>query len=139
MKILIDTNIIVDVALIREPFFVDSDRILLLSEQGNLQGYISASTFGDLYYILRKSRGKDWTLRFLRRLVTFCQIATVDDGVIRQALDGDLKDFEDAIQYTVAIASQLDGIVTRNPKDFRDITIPIYTPPQLLEVIGGKQ
>lgn len=136
MKILIDTNIIVDVALIRESFFDDSDRILVFSEQGSLQGYISASTFGDLYYILRKSRGKDWTLRFLRRLVTFCQIVTVDDAVIRQALARDFKDFEDAIQYTAAIVSKLDGIVTRNPKDFTDTTIPIYTPTQLFEVIG---
>jgi len=72
-------------------------------------------------------------------LVTFCQIATVDDGVIRQALDGDFKDFEDGIQYTVAIASQLDGVVTRNPKDFRDIKIPIYTPIKLFEVIGEKR
>jgi predicted nucleic acid-binding protein len=139
MKILIDTNIIVDVALIRQPFFDDSDRILVFSEQGSLQGYISAATFGDLYYLLRKSRGKDWTLRFLRRLVTFCQIATVDDAVIRQALAGDFKDFEDAIQYNAAIASQLDGIVTRNPKDFPDTTIPIFTPQKLIEAMEATK
>ncbi len=138
MKILIDTNIIVDVALIRQPFFDDSDRILVFSEQGSLQGYISAATFGDLYYLLRKSRGKDWTLRFLRRLATFCQIATVDDAVIRQALAGDFKDFEDAIQYNAAIASQIDGIVTRNPTDFVNTVIPIFTPQKLIEVIGGN-
>lgn len=135
MKILIDTNIIVDVALIREPFFADSDRILVFSEQGSIQDYVSAATFGDLYYILRKSRGKDWTLQFLRRLVTFCAIATVDDAVIRQALAGNFKDFEDGIQYSAAIASQLDGIVTRNPKDFTDTTIPIYAPQKLIEAI----
>jgi hypothetical protein len=72
----------------------------------------------------------------LRHIVSFCQIATVDDAVIRQALAGDFKDFEDAIQYNAAIASQLEGIVTRNPKDFTDTTIPIYTPTQLFEIIG---
>lgn len=130
MKILIDPNII-DVAMIREPFFADSDRILVFSEQGILQGYISASTFSDLFYILRKSRGKDWMLQFLRRLVTFCGIATVDDAAIRHALAGGFKDFEDAVQYSTAIASQLDGIVTRDPKDFTDATIPIYSPTQI--------
>lgn len=139
VKILIDTNIIVDVAVIREPFFDDSDRIVAFFEQGNLQGYISASTFGDLYYILRKSRGKDWTLQFLRRLATFCRIATVDDSIIRQALAGDFKDFEDAIQYNAAIASQLDGIVTRNPNDFANSTIPVFTPEKLIETIDELQ
>ncbi len=69
VKILIDTNIIVDVALLQEPFFEDSDRILTYSEQRIFNSYISGSTFSDLYYILRKSRGKNWTLIFLRRLV----------------------------------------------------------------------
>jgi predicted nucleic acid-binding protein len=137
MNILIDTNIIVDVALIREPFFTDSDRILIFCEQGNVQGYIAASTFGDLYYILRKARGRDWTLLFLRRLIIFCQIATVDNAVIRQALMQNWDDFEDAIQYEIAIASNLDGIVTRNPKDFSEATIPIFIPSKLIETIEG--
>jgi predicted nucleic acid-binding protein len=135
MKILIDANVLLDVALEREPFFSDSDRILALSEQKTLIGYVSASSFSDLFYILRKSKGKSLALDFLRHIVSFCQIATVDDSVIRQALAEDFKDFEDAIQYTAAIASQLDGIVTRNPQDFTDQTIPIYTPQNLIAAI----
>jgi len=88
MKILIDTNVLLDVVLEleREPFFRDSDRVLALSEQKILIGYISGMGFN--------------------------------------------------ILHTAAIASQLDGVVTRNPKDFTDTTIPIYTPTQLFEVIG---
>ncbi len=138
VRILIDTNIIIDVALIREPFFADSDRILKFSEQGNLEGYISGSTFSDFYYILRKSRGKDWTLQFLQKLVSFCNIATVDDRVIRQALTSNIQDFEDAIQYSAAIASELDGVVTRNPKDFTDKTIPVFTPKKLIKTIESE-
>ena len=66
---------------------------------------ISASTFSDLFYILRKNKGKSLAIDFLRHIVSFCQIATVDDAVIRQALAGNFKDFEDAIQYNAAIAS----------------------------------
>ncbi len=135
MKILIDANVLIDVALEREPFFRDSDCILALAEQKSLTGYISASSFSDLFYILRKNKGKSLAIDFLRHIVSFCHIATVDDAVIRQALAGDYKDFEDAIQYNAAIASQLDGIVTRNPTDFVGTTIPIYTPQNLIEIL----
>ncbi|MDS3860590.1 PIN domain-containing protein [Thermosynechococcaceae cyanobacterium BACA0444] len=133
MKILIDANVLLDVALEREPFFNDSDCILALCEQKTLIGYVSASSFSDLFYILRKSKGKSLALDFLRHIVSFCQIATVDDAIIRQALTGNFKDFEDGVQYEAATASQLDGIVTRNPKDFTDRTVPIYTPQKLIE------
>ncbi|MEG4071596.1 PIN domain-containing protein [Microcoleus sp. Pol14C2] len=132
MKILIDTNIIVDVALDREPFFAESDRILTLVEEAQIQGYISASTFSDLYYIIRRDRGRDWTLDFLRQLATFCQVATVDSSVISMALTCNFKDFEDAIQYSTAVINRIDAIVTRNPRDFPVTTPRIVTPNQLI-------
>ncbi|MEG3868992.1 MULTISPECIES: PIN domain-containing protein [unclassified Microcoleus] len=132
MKILIDTNIIVDVALDREPFFSESDRILTFVEEAKIQGYISASTFSDLYYIIRRDRGRDWTLDFLRQLATFCQVATVDNSVISMALTCNFKDFEDAIQYSTAVINRIDAIVTRNPRDFPVTTPRILTPNQLI-------
>jgi predicted nucleic acid-binding protein len=139
MKILIDANVLLDVALERQPFFKDSDHILALCEQKTLTGYVSASSFSDLFYILRKSKGKSLAIDFLRNIVSFCAIATVNDSIIRQALAGDFKDFEDAIQYNAAIASQLDGVVTRNPQDFTNSTIPVFTPEKLIETIDELQ
>ncbi|MEG4630572.1 PIN domain-containing protein [Microcoleus sp. AR_TQ3_B6] len=132
MKVLIDTNIIADVALEREPFYAESDRILTLAEEAQIQGYVSASTFSDLYYIIRRDKGRDWTLEFLRQLATFCQVATVDNSVISIALTCNFKDFEDAIQYSTAVINLIDAIVTRNPRDF-PVNIPrIVTPNQLI-------
>ncbi len=71
VRLLLDTNIIVDVALERQPYFETSQQVLLLVEQGQLEGYISASTFGDLYYIIRRSRGREWTTEFLNWLGCF--------------------------------------------------------------------
>ncbi len=85
MKILIDTNIIIDNALEREPFWNASEQVLSLIEKGTIAGYISASTFSDLYYIIRKARGRDWTLTYLKQLITFCQIATVNQAAIIMA------------------------------------------------------
>lgn len=133
MKVLIDTNIIVDVALDREPFFAESDRILTFVEEAQIQGYISASTFSDLYYIIRRDKGRDWSLDFLRQLATFCQVATVDNSVISMALASNFKDFEDAIQYSTAVINLIDAIVTRNPRDFPVTTPRIVTPNQLIQ------
>lgn len=135
MKVLLDTNIVIDYALERQPFWQNSEQIFLLLQQGRIVGYISASTISDLYYIIRKQRGHTWTLHFLERLVKFCSVATVDYSVIAMALAANFKDFEDAIQYSTAVSSQIDAIVTRNISDFPNTTQPqILTPLQLIQV-----
>ncbi len=138
MTVLLDTNIIVDVALERQPHFEASQQVLLLVEQGQIEGYISASTFGDLYYIIRRSRGREWTTDFINWLVTYCQIATVNQAVIRMALTSNFRDFEDAIQYATAVINQLDAIVTRNPQDFLVTTPRIMTPNQLIQELTNS-
>ncbi|MDM3855087.1 MAG: PIN domain-containing protein [Aphanizomenon gracile PMC649.10] len=138
MKILLDTNIIIDNALEREPFWNASEQVLSLIEQGKITGYISASTFSDLYYIIRKARSRDWTLTYLNQLVTFCQIATVNQAVITMAFTTNFKDFEDAIQYSTAVVNQLDAIITRNSQDFPVVTPRILTPDQLIEELTNS-
>ena len=135
VKVLLDTNIILDYALERQPFWQESEQIFLLLEQGQFDGYVSASTFSDLYYIIRKQRGHEWTLTFLNRLVSVCQIATVDQIVISMALTANFKDFEDAIQYSTAVMSQLDAIVTRNSQDFAEAALRIMPPDLLIQEI----
>ncbi len=138
MTVLLDTNIIVDVALERQPQNEASKQVLLLVEQGQIEGYISASTFGDLYYIIRRSRGREWTTDFINWLVTYCQIATFNEAVIRMALTSNFRDFEDAIQYSTAVVNQLDVIVTRNPQDF-PVTIPrIISPNELIQELTNS-
>jgi predicted nucleic acid-binding protein len=132
VKILIDTNIIIDNALEREPFWNASEQVLSLIEKGTIAGYISASTFSDLYYIIRKARGRDWTLTYLKQLITFCQIATVNQAAIIMAFTTNFQDFEDSIQYSTAVVNKLDAIITRNTQDFPIVTPRIITPEQLI-------
>lgn len=138
MKILIDTNVIVDVALERHPFYIETLQVLSFVYRQEIEGYISASTFSDLYYIIRKEKGKNSALDFLRRLATFCRVATVDTAAINMALSTNFRDFEDAIQYSTAIVNQLDAIVTRNPQDFPVTTPQILTPAQLIEELTNS-
>lgn len=139
MKILLDTNIIVDDALECEPFLEASEQVLVLVEQGQVEGYISASTFNDLYYIIRRARGREWTLTYLRQLVNFCRVATVDSTAINMALNLNFRDFEDAIQYSTAALNHLDAIITRNPRDFPVATPRIITPEELIQELTNTQ
>nr|WP_263012886.1 PIN domain-containing protein [Ancylothrix sp. D3o] len=133
VKILIDTNVIMDVALERHPFFEDSNQVFTLVQQQKVEAYVSGSTFGDLYYLIRKNQGREGSLDFLRRLVTICRVATVNQDVINRSLSSNFRDFEDAIQYHTAIINNLEVIVTRNTQDYREASLQILTPTQLLE------
>lgn len=138
VKVLLDTNIIIDVALERQPYFEASEQILSLVEQGRVEGYISASTFSDLYYIIRKDKGRELTLDFLSNILTFCKIATVNQQAIEVALNANFRDLEDAIQYGTAVINQLDAIVTRNPQDFTVVTPRIITPTLLIQELTNS-
>lgn len=108
-------------------------------EQQEIEGYLSASTFSDLYYIIRKTKGNTWTLQFLQRMLTLCQVATVDQAVISMALTANFKDFEDAIQYSTAVLNNFDAIITRNPGDFPVTTPRIMTPQQLIQELTNSK
>ena len=136
VRILVDTNVVLDVALERQPYLSISEQVLLHVEQGTLEGFISASTFTDLYYLIRKARGRDWTLVFVTQLLTFCHIATVDQRVISKAIAANFRDLEDAVQYETAIANQLEAIVTRNPQDFAGDGLQIFTPESLMRQLS---
>ncbi|WP_204104695.1 MULTISPECIES: PIN domain-containing protein [Spirulina sp. CCY15215] len=138
MKILLDTNIILDYALERKPFFSLSEDVFEIIENQKIVGYVSASTISDLYYIIRKSKGKEWAIIFLSRLFNLCQIATCDRKVIELALQANFKDFEDAIQYGAAIVNGLDAIVTRNPQDFPVNDLQILTCDRLMQIIADS-
>ncbi len=138
MKILLDTNVILDYALIRFPFFDWADQIFSLIEQTQFEGYVSASTFTDLYYIMRKPRGKEWTLNFLQELTELCAILPTNDRIIEEALKNHYEDFEDDVQYYTAVFNQLDAIITRNPSDFPNSSLSILTSEQLIEQFNGR-
>lgn len=132
MKVLIDTNVVLDLLLEREPFVESAIALFEQVERGNLTGYIAATTITNIFYIIRKSEGREVALAAINRLLTGLQFCAVDRQTVETALRLNLKDFEDGIQLACADISQLDGIVTRDPKDFIDSSLPIYSPTELL-------
>jgi len=134
-KIFLDTDVILDVSIEREMDIKDSVKIINLVENKLLNGYTSSVIFSNTYYIQRKLIGHDIAINFLKNLRMLLTVLNVDDLIIKKALETDFKDFEDAIQYYTAIENNMDCIITRNVDDYKNSTIPIYTPTELLKII----
>ena len=129
MKVLIDTNIALDVLLKRTPYYEKSAGVLALSEKRKIDAYISASAVTDIYYITRKAlKDKRATIDLLRRLVNVVKVAAVIDDNVRQALELEWDDFEDSIQYVAGESLQVEYVITRNPKDYERGSISVVTP-----------
>lgn len=133
MKCLIDTNVILDVLLKREPFYNDSASVLTLSGQENITLYVTASSITDIYYIAYQTlRNKEKVKQMLRELLKIVLIAGVSGDEIRNALALSWRDFEDSVQYSVALLQEMDGIVTRNPSDYKEAEMKVWRPEEFL-------
>lgn len=133
MRILIDTNIVLDVMLKREPFYRMSLEILSLAKKDDVEEYISASAVTDIYYLAyRQLRDKGIAKNLMKELLTVVSVASVSGQEIENAISLEWNDFEDSVQYSVAYLQEMDGIVTRNPNDYRDAEIKIWKPEELL-------
>ncbi len=139
MKVLLDTNIVVDVLLKRELFFDEAVTLLELISKKNMKAFLSATTITDIYYLTKKNLGNLKAFEQLKDIANFYEIATVDKLVIKKALSAGFSDFEDAIQHEAAVASALDIIITRNKKDFRKSILPVYTPMQFVTKHNSKR
>lgn len=133
MRILIDTNIVLDVMLKREPFYKMSLEILGLVKRDDVEEYISASTVTDVYYLAyRQLRDKGIVKNLMKELLTVVSVASVSGQEIENAISLEWNDFEDSVQYSVAYLQEMDGIVTRNPNDYREAKIKVWKPEELL-------
>lgn len=135
MKILVDTNVVLDVLFNRADFVRDSETIYKLCETGKLDGYISALTIPNIVYIMRKELDGKKTKELLANLLLIFKIADLKSDDIKKAIEFDFGDYEDALQSVCATRIKADYIVTRNIKDFTKSKIPAIKPSELIERI----
>ena len=134
MKIMCDTNVIIDVLLEREPFVEDSCKVLSLCEEHKLDGFVSASSVTDIYYLVRKyTHRTDLAYNAIGKLLEIVKICSVSNNDILTAFQRKAKDFEDCLLATCAKAIRCDCIVTRNKKDFEEFDVSLFTPAELLQ------
>jgi predicted nucleic acid-binding protein len=135
MKILLDSNIAIDAVLKREPFYISAGKVIGLS-QGGIGLFLSASAITDIYYIVRKSTGNRKTaMTLIKDLLENVNVAAVTSNEIRQAVNLDWGDFEDAVQYAVGESIAVDYIVTRNKNDFASAVLPVVSPDEFLALL----
>lgn len=120
MKILIDTNIILDILLAREPFIKSARQLIQLIDDGTVQAYITANSITDIVYIAKKSYSTEEIRSAILALLDQIGVVDVCRSDILAAFDLRFRDFEDALQSACAEKEQMEWIVTRNVKDFAD-------------------
>ena len=133
MKVLIDTNVILDVLYKREGFYEDSLKIWKLCEIRKLDGYISALSIPNIVYILRRELDPEKTLEVINNINLVFKIYDLKSDIIMQAAEKKTKDYEDALQMVTAQKLKASFIVTRNIKDFAGSKIIAVKPSELLE------
>jgi restriction endonuclease S subunit len=139
LKIVLDTNIVLDVLLEREPFASLSINLFNAVEQQVIQGYLCAlcaTTITTIDYLLTKSIGKQSAKVSINQLLNLFAIAEVNDVILKAAINSDFSDFEDAVLYHSGVCAGVDGFVTRNSKDFKTASLPIYSPTELLRIMN---
>ncbi len=139
MNVFLDTNVLMDVLLQRRPFVDDSRKVWFLAERGKVRGLISALSYPNIYYIVRKVRGADAAMGMMTMLRDTFVPAPLDAQVLTQAMDAGFPDFEDAIQYFSALRADARCFVTRNADDFPPSDdLPVLSPAEFLATHSFK-
>jgi predicted nucleic acid-binding protein len=135
-KLLVDTNIILDLLAKRNPFYYAAGRLFTLADHGKVELLVSALSFANTHYILSRQLPDKDSRKVLRNLKSLVNTVSLDDNIIDLALNSDFKDFEDALQYFSAIEYTADAIITRNQKDFKLAQIPVMSGQEYLSQIN---
>lgn len=135
MKVLIDTNVILDVLCDRPDFAEASSYIWKCCEIGQIEGYISALSVTNIVYILRKELTPQKTQQFIEQIMMIFQVVDLKSTDLKLAAEMIISDYEDAVHMCQASRINADYIVTRNIRDFKDSKVPALKPSELLERI----
>jgi predicted nucleic acid-binding protein len=132
LKVLIDTNVVLDVLLARQPFAADAAEIFGLIEQSKVSGWLCATTLTTVDYLLGRTLSASSSKKAVRHLLELFEVAPVNRPVIEEALNSRITDFEDAVLEQSARLAGVDMIITRNTKDFRKSSVRALSPKELL-------
>lgn len=132
MKLLIDANILLDVLQMRQPHYHDSSIIWKICETEQVKGYVSALTFANLVYIMRKELDPEVIRRTLQTLSLIFELTDLEVSDIVHASEMEWGDFEDAVQCATAERIRADYIITRNVRDFTKSKVMALTPGEFI-------
>ena len=133
-KILIDTNIVLDLLGQREPFYKDAAKLFSLADRGKIKLHVSSLTIANSNCVLSKLKSAKDARVILIKFKILVVVLELNDKIIELSLNDDsFSDFEDGLQYYTALENEADILITRNLKDFKSSKIPVMTASQYLK------
>ncbi len=136
-KILIDTDVILDLFFDRKPFSDDAALIFSYCEKNILQGFVTPVIISNLYYLLRKTNSHEKVIEKLKQLLSILHILQMDSSVVELAINSKFTDFEDALQNFAAVHhGKIEAIITRNIKDYRKGEIGVFPPHNFIRLMA---
>ena len=132
MRVLLDTDVVLDIFLARAPFAQAAKEIFDLHEKGAIVVYLSAITPLNIAYIARKAKSPSDLRQALGALLNAVRVCPITHSILAKALSSPITDYEDAAQHASAQALGLDAIVTRNLADYKNAALPVFSPAELL-------
>lgn len=136
LRVLVDTNVLLDFVLCREPYEQAARNIVIACKQKKVMGCIAAHSISNMFFILRKAFSIEERRNLLQSLCELFEVEGIDKAKILEALaDDSFSDFEDCLQMECAIAFRADYIVTRNCDDFKGSRIPCIEPDEFCKLI----
>lgn len=133
--VLLDTNVVLDALLLREPFAVEARELFQMAESGDIKAFVCATTLTTIDYLAAKTVGAAKARKLLTLILSLCEVAPVTRTVLENAIASSLSDFEDAVLCQAAVACGVGTIITRNAKDFRGCGLSVYSPREWLAAL----
>lgn len=106
-----------------------------LAEQNRIEGWVGGTTVTTIHYLLEKALSRSEAQTHLKNLLKIFHVSSVNRVVLEEALISGFRDYEDAVLYQSAIHTNLEGILTRNQKDFQKSSLPVYSPTEFLNAL----
>lgn len=136
MTILVDTNVVLDLLLKREPYSIAARTIITKCAERDIIGYLAAHSIPNLFYILRKDYSQEERRKFIRNLCDIFRISDLNAEKIISAIYNDgFTDFEDCLQEECAVEAMADYIVTRNPEDYKKSRVKVIEPDEFVKLL----
>ena len=139
MKVLLDTNVVLDHLLDREPYVGAAEQVMSLVDAGRLEGLVCSTTVTTIHYLAAKAVGPTAAAEHVRKLLMMFDVACVDRDVLRNALDSGFGDFEDAVLHEAGRRAGAAAIVTRDVKGFASAELPVFSPGELLAALRAER
>lgn len=138
-RVLLDTNVVLDVVLARAPW--DADAVVLLDgiARGELEGFIAGHAVTTVYYLVERAAGRQLAATAVTDVLKILKVVALETTDFYAALALGLKDFEDGVQVAACLKAGADFLITRNEKDFRGTVVPLRSPGAMIAALHGQR